>query len=92
MAAELPSTWRDCAVEGLSSELPARAGRRVHFRGTVQGVGFRPWIYRTAVAAQVTGRVWNDSSGVYVEAFGSPDALNRFLGDRKSTRLNSSHT
>lgn len=55
------------------------AGRRIHIRGTVQGVGFRPWVYRTAVTAGVTGAVWNDSSGVYVEAFGRPQALTRFV-------------
>lgn len=66
---------------GLSSELPALTGRRVHIRGIVQGVGFRPWVYRTAVAAHVSGRVWNDSSGVFVEAFGVPDDLDHFLTD-----------
>lgn len=65
---------------GLSSNRPTQNGRRVHIRGTVQGVGFRPWVYRTAVAAHVTGRVWNDSSGVFVEAFGTPDALDDFIG------------
>ena len=26
----------------------SEAGRRIEIRGTVQGVGFRPWIYRLA--------------------------------------------
>ena len=35
-----------------------REGRRIELRGTVQGVGMRPWIYRIAFERGVTGRVW----------------------------------
>lgn len=56
----------------------AITGRRIRIRGIVQGVGFRPWVYRTAVGSGVTGRVLNDSSGVTIDAFGDPDALERF--------------
>jgi hydrogenase maturation protein HypF len=45
----------------------------------VQGVGFRPWVYRTAHVAGVTGRVRNDSAGVTIEAFGDDAHLDRFL-------------
>jgi hydrogenase maturation protein HypF len=47
-------------------------------RGIVQGVGFRPWVYRTAIDAGVTGRVLNDSAGVTVDAFGDRDTLHQF--------------
>jgi hydrogenase maturation protein HypF len=53
-------------------------GRRIRIRGTVQGVGFRPWVYRIAHSAGVTGRVCNDSAGVTIEAFGDDVALDRF--------------
>src|SRR5579871_3183299 len=53
-------------------------GRRFRIQGTVQGVGFRPWVYRMACAAGVTGRVCNDSAGVTIEAFGDEAALDRF--------------
>ncbi len=53
-------------------------GRRIRIQGTVQGVGFRPWVYRTAHSAGVTGRVCNDSAGVTIDAFGDGDALDRF--------------
>ena len=36
-------------------------GRRIEVGGTVQGVGFRPWVYRIARESGVGGRVWNDS-------------------------------
>jgi hydrogenase maturation protein HypF len=54
-------------------------GRRIEVRGTVQGVGFRPFVYRVAREEGVGGRVRNDSRGVTIEAFGSPDALASFL-------------
>ncbi|HYG70370.1 MAG TPA: acylphosphatase, partial [Anaeromyxobacteraceae bacterium] len=53
-------------------------GRRIRLTGTVQGVGFRPFVYRTAHAAGVAGRVRNDASGVTVEAFAAPATLDRF--------------
>ena len=54
-------------------------GRRIRVQGTVQGVGFRPWVYRIARDAAVTGRVRNDSAGVTIEAFGAPAALDEFV-------------
>ncbi len=55
------------------------AGRRIHIRGTVQGVGFRPWVYRTARAIGVTGTVRNDADGVTIDAFGPETGLQQFL-------------
>jgi len=54
-------------------------GRRIEVRGTVQGVGFRPFIHRLAGEERVSGCVRNDARGVTIEAFGSPEALSRFL-------------
>jgi len=59
--------------------IAARAGRRIRITGTVQGVGFRPWVYRTAVQSGVTGRVRNDAGGVTIEAFGDEEAIARFV-------------
>jgi hydrogenase maturation protein HypF len=58
---------------------PVLAGRRIEVRGTVQGVGFRPWVYRLAREEGIRGRVLNDGAGVTIEAFGSPTALGRFV-------------
>ena len=55
------------------------AGRRIEIRGTVQGVGFRPWVYRVARGAGITGRVRNDPHGVTIEAFAAEAALSRFV-------------
>jgi hydrogenase maturation protein HypF len=58
---------------------PAVEGRRIEVRGTVQGVGFRPWVYRLAREEGVSGRIRNDTRGVTIDAFGSPRALASFL-------------
>lgn len=55
------------------------AGRRVRLAGTVQGVGFRPWVYHVALDVAVTGRVRNDTAGVTIEAFGPQPALEVFI-------------
>jgi len=54
-------------------------GRRIHISGTVQGVGFRPWVYRVARRAGIVGRVRNDALGVTIEAFGDGTHLEQFL-------------
>ncbi|MDX6268764.1 MAG: hydrogenase maturation protein HypF [Frankiales bacterium] len=46
---------------------------RVHVTGLVQGVGFRPFVWRRATALGLTGWVGNDASGVVLEAEGPPD-------------------
>jgi hydrogenase maturation protein HypF len=50
----------------------ALEGRRIEVQGTVQGVGFRPWIYRLARDLGLGGKVHNDARGVTIEAFGHP--------------------
>ena len=54
-------------------------GRRIEVRGTVQGVGFRPWVYRLACDVGVAGRVRNESGGVVIEAFAPEGALDAFV-------------
>ena len=48
-------------------------------RGAVQGVGFRPFIYRLATELQLKGFVLNSSSGVFIEAENEKQNLNDFL-------------
>ncbi len=54
-----------------------RARARVH--GTVQGVGFRPFVYRIAHEESVAGFVRNDEHGVLLEVEGDTAAVERFL-------------
>jgi len=55
------------------------AGRQIRVRGLVQGVGFRPHVWRLATGAGLSGHVLNDGAGVTIEAWGSGDALDAFL-------------
>ena len=51
---------------------------RIVVRGQVQGVGFRPEVYRLATAFGLTGWVINSFQGAEIEAEGSSDQLNSF--------------
>lgn len=51
---------------------------RITLRGAVQGVGFRPFVYRLATEMSLTGWVLNSSAGLMVEVEGPGDQLNRF--------------
>ena len=60
-------------------------GRRIAVRGTVQGVGFRPWVYRLAREKGIVGRVRNGAEGVTIEAFGTAPALEGFVQSLKAS-------
>jgi len=50
----------------------------ISIRGIVQGVGFRPFLYREAVKHRLSGFVRNTSFGVYAEIEGEADACETF--------------
>ena len=54
---------------------------RIHIavRGAVQGVGFRPFIYRLANELRLKGYVLNNSNGVFIEAEAEEPILKIFL-------------
>lgn len=52
---------------------------RVEIHGAVQGVGFRPFVYRLATELKLSGWVINNAQGVFVEVEGSPAVLESFL-------------
>lgn len=59
--------------------LAGRNRLRVVIHGAVQGVGFRPFIYRLATELALTGWVINDGNGVVLEVEGPVETLERFL-------------
>ncbi len=57
----------------MTTRVRARVG------GTVQGVGFRPYVHRLASEMGVSGLVLNDSEGVLIEAEADAVTIERFL-------------
>lgn len=53
--------------------------RRVTVEGIVQGVGFRPFVYRLAAGLGVTGFVGNDTRSVFIEVQGPERDVAAFL-------------
>lgn len=53
--------------------------RTIRVRGTVQGVGFRPFVYRLAVELGLNGWVLNDGEGVEIAAHGAAPAIATLL-------------
>ena len=51
----------------------------IRVRGTVQGVGFRPTVWRLAQEARLTGKVANDGDGVLIRLEGPAPAIDRLL-------------
>jgi hydrogenase maturation protein HypF len=52
---------------------------QVFVRGVVQGVGYRPFVYRLALEEGLAGFVGNDSDGVTIEIEGSEERVEVFL-------------
>ncbi len=62
-----------------SSIRPDRQGIEIVVRGTVQGVGFRPFIFNLAHRLGITGTVGNSADGVVITAFADEERLEQFL-------------
>ncbi|WP_250402109.1 carbamoyltransferase HypF [Streptomyces cellostaticus] len=54
----------------MTAPVTGRVRRRITVRGTVQGVGFRPYVHRLAAELALTGFVGNTASGVLIEVEG----------------------
>ncbi|MFX4221917.1 MAG: carbamoyltransferase HypF [Thalassobaculum sp.] len=57
---------------------PSRERWRLRIRGVVQGVGFRPFVWRMATERGLTGWVRNESDAVLIEAEGDTAELTAF--------------
>jgi hydrogenase maturation protein HypF len=74
-------SWKREGVAGSDPRAaPEELSRlRVEIHGAVQGVGFRPFVYRLAAELGLLGWVINDTEGVFIEVEGAEAALARFL-------------
>ncbi|MCW2725089.1 MAG: carbamoyltransferase HypF [Frankiales bacterium] len=64
-------------MDDLKGGAPVRT--RAHVTGIVQGVGFRPFVWRKAVGLGLAGFVRNDTAGVVLEVEGAPAAVTALL-------------
>lgn len=58
--------------------------RRIFITGQVQGVGFRPAVYRIARGLGLSGVVYNDTKGVTIELQGKEEKITKFLARLQS--------
>ncbi|HHT9155153.1 MAG TPA: acylphosphatase, partial [Candidatus Tripitaka sp. YC43] len=72
-----PPLPRTSSVQGLS--LPRVERRLIITRGIVQGVGFRPFVFRLATRHFLKGYVQNDTHGVSIDIEGERERLDRFI-------------
>ncbi len=56
----------------------------MHVRGVVQGVGFRPFVYRLALEEGLAGFIGNSTDGVTIEVEGPSASLDSFLARLRS--------
>ncbi len=57
---------------------------RLEISGSVQGVGFRPFVYNLAESLNLKGSVQNSTSGAIIELEGDKEAIEAFLSSLKS--------
>ncbi|NPA73426.1 MAG: carbamoyltransferase HypF [Epsilonproteobacteria bacterium] len=58
---------------------------KIKIEGVVQGVGFRPFVYSIAKKHDIKGFVKNSSEGVFIEAEGTKESLQKFLLEFKTS-------
>jgi len=53
--------------------------KKIHIKGLVQGVGFRPFVYRLAHQLKISGNVENSNDGVHILAIAPENVMQLFL-------------
>jgi len=59
--------------------MPGTICQRIRVTGVVQGVGFRPFVWRLAKELDLVGWVRNSPAGVEIEACGAPPRVNALI-------------
>ena len=63
----------------MTTPLQSRIATMLLVRGTVQGVGFRPFTHRLATSLHLAGTVRNTNAGVEIIVEGAPDSVEEFV-------------
>ena len=69
-------------TEECQNEPPSAVCQRIRINGIVQGVGFRPLVWRLARELELSGWVRNDSRGVEIEVFAQRARTERQTGNQ----------
>ena len=75
------TTRRKCIKQRQSMHATSESAinaELIQVYGTVQGVGFRPFVWRLAHQYHLRGRVWNDAEGVMIQVWGGAPSLSEF--------------
>ena len=67
------------AMPSIRQTATSTSRLKVALRGAVQGVGFRPFVFRIAEELKLTGWVNNSPQGVFIEIEGSRAVLEKFI-------------
>ncbi|RZM78897.1 carbamoyltransferase HypF [Leptolyngbya iicbica] len=62
-----------------ASAVRVETAAEIRVKGTVQGVGFRPTVYRLARVCQLRGEVYNDAAGVMIRVAGPLPQIDRLV-------------
>ena len=65
----------------LSLKTMKKERKKIEIKGIVQGVGFRPTVYRLANEHNLKGTVFNDSTGVRLDIEGKSEDISYFLDE-----------
>jgi hydrogenase maturation protein HypF len=67
------------ATPGPTPDSHTEAAEAIRVTGTVQGVGFRPTVYRLATQLKLKGEVLNDGEGVLIRVAGQQHGINQLV-------------
>jgi hydrogenase maturation protein HypF len=65
-------------IIGYFRSMKYHTARLISIKGLVQGVGFRPYVYRQAIRFEIKGWVENNNEGVTLHAEAATNSVNRF--------------
>src|SRR5208337_308567 len=79
----MPQVRMDARMD-VPIDVPIEVRRQIEVSGIVQGVGFRPYIYRLATGRNLKGTIRNTTAGVTIEIQGPAETVQDFI-DRLPT-------